>query len=206
MSNITITWYGHSCFSVSSGNYSIVLDPYAPDSVPGLAPLTLSANQVLCSHHHGDHGYSDAVTVTDGSNSPFSVLCLPSWHDDSQGSLRGENMIHILETDGLRIAHLGDLGCEPMPEQMEQLCNLDALLIPIGGHYTIDAAQAKNLVEKLAPRVVIPMHYRSDSFGYAVIGCLEDYTAKCSDVITYKTNSIVIDKDTSKHTAVLTLA
>ena len=72
--SITITWHGHSCFSVSADGYSIVLDPYAPDSVPGLPPLSLSASQVLCSHGHSDHGYTDAVDLSARKQgSPFTV-------------------------------------------------------------------------------------------------------------------------------------
>ena len=132
--SITITWHGHSCFSVSADGYSIVLDPYAPDSVPGLPPLSLSASQVLCSHGHSDHGYTDAVALSSAEQrSPFTVTVIHTFHDDQNGALRGENRIHILEADGLRIAHLGDLGCTPEPGQMELLKDLDAIMIPVGG-------------------------------------------------------------------------
>lgn len=101
--SITITWHGHSCFSVSADGYSIVLDPYAPNSVPGLPPLSLSASQVLCSHGHSDHGYTDAVDLSARKQgSPFTVTVIQTFHDDQNGSLRGENRIHILEADGLR--------------------------------------------------------------------------------------------------------
>lgn len=213
--SITITWHGHSCFSVSADGYSIVLDPYAPDSVPGLPPLSLSAGHVLCSHGHSDHGHTDAVDLSAGKqSSPFTVTVIHTFHDDQNGSLRGENRIHILEADGLRIAHLGDLGCTPEPGQMELLKDLDAIMIPIGGYYTIDASQARALVEAVKaralveavkPRVVIPMHYRSDTFGYDVIGRLEDYTKLCRDVVTYASASMVLEKDTPAQTAVLSL-
>ena len=204
--SITITWHGHSCFSVSADGYSIVLDPYAPDSVPGLPPLSLSASQVLCSHGHSDHGYTDAVDLSAGKQgSPFTVTVIQTFHDDQNGSLRGENRIHILEADDLRIAHLGDLGCTLEPGQMELLKDLDAIMIPVGGYYTIDAAQAMALVEAVKPRIVIPMHYRSDTFGYDVIGRLEDYTKLCRDVVTYASASMVLEKDTPAQTAVLSL-
>ena len=81
--SITITWHGHSCFSVSADGYSIVLDPYAPDSVPGLPPLSLSASQVLCSHGHSDHGYTDAVDLSAGKQgSPFTVTVIQTFHDE----------------------------------------------------------------------------------------------------------------------------
>lgn len=204
MSNISITWHGHSCFTVSCDGYSIVLDPYAPGSVPGYPPLSLTANQVLCSHQHGDHGYTDAVSISGyEGQTPFHIQTIDTYHDDAKGTLRGTDRIHILEAAGLRIAHMGDLGCELEPEQMEKLKNLDAVLIPVGGYYTIDAAQARALVCALSPRVVIPMHYRSDTFGYDVIGRLEEYTKLCDDCVMYDTNTIVVDKDTKKQTAIL---
>ena len=89
--SITITWHGHSCFSVSADGYSIVLDPYAPDSVPGLPPLSLSASQVLCSHGHSDHGYTDAVDLSARKQgSPFTVTVIQtgsiSWRQTVSGS------------------------------------------------------------------------------------------------------------------------
>ena len=102
------------------------------------------------------------------------------------------------------MAHLGDLGCELEPEQLEALKNLDALMIPVGGFYTIDAAQAKALVEQLKPRVTVPMHYRGENFGYDVIGPLEDYLKLCSDVVRYPDNVLTLDRDTPAQTAVLT--
>lgn len=206
MSNITITWNGHSCFTVSADGYSIVLDPYAPDSVPGLAPLSLAANLVLCSHDHSDHGYTDAVALLpDSKENPFHIFKIDTFHDDANGSLRGKNRIHILETGGLKIAHMGDLGCSLDSQQMEQLKNLDAILVPVGGYYTIDAVQAKALVTKLSPKVVVPMHYRSDTFGYPVIGRLEAYTDLCNDVVYYDTNTLVLDENIRPQTAVLKL-
>ena len=207
MKNISVAWHGHSCFTVSCDGYSIVLDPYAPDSVPGLSPLALTASQVLCSHGHSDHNYAEAVSISEfEGTSPFQIKEIPSFHDKGQGSKRGENTIFVLESAGLRIAHMGDLGCELTPQQMESLKGIDAILVPVGGYYTIDAREARELVCALNPRVVIPMHYRSDSFGYDEIGSLEEYTELCDDVICYDSNTITIDKSTKKQTAVLKLA
>lgn len=205
MNQITIKWNGHSCFSVTADDYTIVLDPYAPGSVPGLSDLSLSADRVLCSHTHRDHGCTEVVTVKEKSTCPFVIHTIDTFHDNAQGTLRGTNRIHILEAHGMRVAHLGDLGCDLTPEQAEQLKSVDALLIPVGGHYTIDADQAYAIVSSLDPRVVIPMHYRSDSFGYPVIGRLEAFTAHCGHVITYSTDTFNLTPDTERQTAVLTL-
>ena len=102
MNSISITWNGHSCFTVEKDGFSIVFDPYGPNTVPGLAPLSLTADMVLCSHEHGDHGYTDAVTLKhSGTKNPFSITKIDTWHDPEQGALRGPNRIHILEADGL---------------------------------------------------------------------------------------------------------
>ena len=79
-------------------------------------------------------------------------------------------------------------------------------MIPVGGYYTIDAAQAAEIVERLSPRVTVPMHYRSDTFGYPVIGRLEEYTSRCSNEILYDTNVLTVDERTRVQTAILTLA
>ena len=203
---ILITWHGHSCFTVTADGYSIVLDPYAPESVPGLAELNLTADQLLWSHEHRDHYYPEAVRLSGSSKkNPFNILKIDTFHDDQKGKLRGANRIHILEAGGLRIAHMGDLGCMLKPDQAEQLKRLDAVLIPVGGYYTITAAQAKEVTKLLSPRVVVPMHYRSDTFGYPVIGRLEEYTGLCNDVVAYDTNMITINKDTRPQTAILKL-
>ena len=206
MNTITLTWHGHSCFTVEAGGYSVVLDPYAPDSVPGLSPLSLSGDLVLCSHEHRDHGCREAVDLrTDGPENPFTITKIDTFHDDADGALRGTDRIHILEAGGLKIAHLGDLGCALTARQLDRLKKLDALLIPVGGYYTIDASQARDLAARLSPRVVIPMHYRSDTFGYPVIGQLEAYTSLCNNVIVYDTNSLTLHGTEKPQTAVLTL-
>ena len=205
MSNITIKWHGHSCFSVTADNYTIVLDPFADGSVPGLGNIRPEANSVLCSHYHSDHGCTDVVTVTEKENNPFRILKIDTYHDDAQGTKRGENRIHILEAHGLRLVHFGDLGCMLTPEQRELLKKADVVMIPIGGFYTIDAEQAKEIVSTLAPNVVIPMHYRSDTFGYPVIGRLEEFTEYYHNLVNYDTDTIEISKETKAQTAILTL-
>ena len=198
-----LIWNGHSCFTIQSEDGTLVLDPYQDGSVPGLSPLSLTADLVLCSHEHRDHGAREAVALT-GRTAAFQVDRLDAFHDDSQGSQRGKNTIHILSSQGLRVAHLGDLGCFPTPEQMDRLMGLDALLLPVGGYYTIDAQQARKVVEQLKPRVAVPMHYRGENFGYDVIGPLEDYLALCSDVVRYPGNTLELTADTPAQTAVLT--
>lgn len=200
---MTITYLGHSCFALESKEYKVILDPYQPDSVPGYRPLHEEAERVLCSHDHRDHSGTDCVTLGRGGEDPFTVTTLSTWHDDVQGAKRGPDTIHILDDGQCRVAHLGDLGCELAPEQLEQLRGLDALMIPVGGFYTIDARQAKALADELKPRVVIPMHYRGEGFGYDVIGPLADFTALCQNVVEYPGSQLELTAETPAQTAVL---
>ena len=76
---------------------------------------------------------------------------LDCFHDDAQGARRGRNIAFILEGDGLRVAHLGDLGHMPTPEMYEALRGVDILLIPIGGTYTITTPEAAALIREVKP-------------------------------------------------------
>ena len=170
-----IQWLGHSCFLVETGEGSAVLDPYSPGSVPGFRLPPLTADLVLCSHGHRDHGYARGVALS-GQAATLRVEQIPCWHDDREGALRGPNIIHILEAEGLRLAHLGDLGHMLSPEQLAAQGRIDVLLIPVGGHYTIGPDTAAALTKAIAPRIAVPMHYRGPGFGYDVIGPVADYT------------------------------
>ena len=168
-----VTWWGHACFAVESGGYRVVLDPF--DEVPGFPTPSLTANAVLCSHEHHDHNYRPAVTLEQGGESSFAVSAMETFHDDAGGTLRGENKIHILQAEGLKLVHLGDLGHPLSPEQAAPLMGCDVLLIPVGGYFTIDAAAAAQIVRQLQPRVTIPMHYRGKDFGFDVIDTPEPF-------------------------------
>lgn len=195
-----LIWHGHSCFTLESGQGTLVFDPYEEGSVPGLPPLALEADLVLCSHGHHDHNAREAVRLT-GSTPALAVERLETFHDPEQGALRGPNTIHIVTADGLRLAHLGDLGCMPEQAQLDRLKNLDVLLVPVGGYYTIDAAQAARLADLLKPRIVVPMHYRGEDFGYDVIAPVNDFLVLRRDVMAYPGNTLEITPDTPAQTA-----
>jgi L-ascorbate metabolism protein UlaG (beta-lactamase superfamily) len=205
MAAIQIKWLGHSCFRVECDGYAIVLDPFEPGSVPGCKDIQETADQVLCSHQHYDHNYTAGVTLREnGPENPFTVTALPSFHDDCQGSKRGPNTIHVLEAQGLRVAHFGDVGDMPSPEVLEQLKNLDAVMIPVGGFYTVGPKEAQAIVEAISPRVVIPMHYRSDTFGFDVLGTLEGFLEVCGRWVRCDTDTLEVTPGMSHYTALLT--
>ena len=203
MPQIQITWHGHSCFTLEANGFRILLDPYEDGAVPGCAPLRQSAHQVLCSHSHHDHGWLEGVKLLPQQPSPFSVRTIAVFHDEKNGALRGENTIHIIEYDGLQVAHLGDLGHSLTPPQLETLGAIDALLIPVGGYYTIDPTQAQQIIQAVSPRVIIPMHYRRGGMGFDVLSPLEDFLALRQDVLEQKGNTLLLNRDTPAGTYVL---
>ena len=196
-----LTWLGHSCFRVECEGSALIIDPFEPGSVPGCREIHEEADQVLCSHGHHDHGYREGVKLT-GKSSPLKITALEGFHDDQRGALRGPNTIHILEGGDVKAAHFGDIGCMPTPAQIEALQGCDAIMLPVGGHYTVGPREAKAIADAVGPRVVIPMHYRSASFGFDVLGTLEDYLDICGRWVRYGA-SIEIVPGMTKHTAIL---
>ncbi len=201
--SMTVTWLGHSCFKVESGGYTIILDPYADGYVPGLRPLRASANEVLCSHGHGDHNAVQVIDVQPKTPSPFTVTVLETYHDDAQGAKRGPNKIHILDDGTFRVAHMGDLGCGLTAEQTAALHDIDVMMVPVGGFFTIGAKQAKAVVDAVGPRIAVPMHYRGAGFGFDVLAALSDFTDLCADVVYHDSDQLVVTKETPAQTAVL---
>ena len=191
-----ITWIGHASFKIEQDGYTIITDPYADGSVPGLKPLRDKANLVLCSHEHGDHNARSLVQIEPAGDCPIRITKIETWHDDVKGAKRGPNTIHILEAGGVKAAHLGDLGCGLEPEQIKQLKGLTVCMIPVGGHYTIDGEQAAALIRELNPRTVIPMHYRDDEagFGFNVISTVEPFASRMASVCRTEESSISTDE------------
>jgi L-ascorbate metabolism protein UlaG (beta-lactamase superfamily) len=201
---LIVTWLGHSCFKVQYGDYTMVIDPYKDRKVPGLAPLKVEADEVFTSHSHDDHGYVQAVKLRKPPQpSPFRVTKVRCHHDEVGGNKRGDNDIHVFEGEGFRFAHFGDLGEELDQEQMEKVGSLDVAMIPVGGFFTIGPAEAKALIARLRPRVVIPMHYRTEDFGFDAIADIRDFLILCDDVKKYDSDTIEVTKETEKQTAVL---
>lgn len=169
-----LIWHGHACFELRLSSGSVVFDPYCPGSVPGLSLPELSADAVICSHGHSDHCCAGAVKLS-GRKPGFKVTQIPTFHDEQRGRLRGGNLCTVIEGDGLRIAHLGDLGHPLSGDELSRLGRLDLLMIPVGGVYTVDAAQAKELVEALRPRITVPMHYKCASSGLRNVAPVEEF-------------------------------
>lgn len=202
---MTITWLGHSCFLLESGGFRVLLDPY--HSVPGLPDVSAEADAVYCSHDHFDHNHTQNVRLTAGREDPFTVTEVPSFHDDQGGALRGGNTIRRFQAEGLSVVHLGDLGCALTAEQIAALRPCDALLVPVGGFYTIDAQGAKAAADTLAPRVIVPMHYRSGDKGFDNIETVEPFLALFPQELVrrYDGDRLTLTADTPAQVAVLSV-
>ena len=201
---MTITWLGHSCFLAEAQGYRILLDPFK--GVEGLPDTRAEAHQVLCSHDHFDHHYTQEVTLLPRRENPFSVRTVATFHDDAGGSLRGPNTVHVLSCGGVTLAHLGDLGHLLTEEQIAQIGPCDALLLPIGGVYTVDSAMAYQVAEQLGPQVIVPMHYRMDGIGLPVLGTLEAFTDRFpADLVHTYGASLELLPGMERQVAVLTL-
>ena len=193
-----IIWLGYACFSLVSGGYTLLLDPYRPGTLAGFPPPSAEADEVLCSHGHDGHGAVSAVRLRrGGAASPFVVEDMETYHDVMRGRLRGGNTARIISAEGLRIVHLGDLGCPLTAEQTERISGCDALLIPVGGILTIEPYAAYELVRAARPKLVIPMHYNVGG-GSRRLRPLEEFTSLFSPEETeyLPSNRLVLDKST----------
>lgn len=166
-----IKYLGHSAFAIiSAGGTKIITDPYttSPDLTYG--EITESADVVTVSHDHHDHcnvaavGGDPQVLRAVGSATAAGIRFkgVLSYHDEDGGRLRGNNVIFCFEVDRVKVCHLGDLGHRLDGKQLREIDGVDVLLIPVGGYYTIDARVATAVCEQLKPKVIIPMHYRTD--------------------------------------------
>jgi L-ascorbate metabolism protein UlaG (beta-lactamase superfamily) len=175
-SSVSFTYFGQACFMISAPGVTIAMDPYGKIGYP---PLHLKADVVTVSHEHADHNNVNAVSgnpvvlrgLTPGGDwarvsrtvkgARFRTVHV--FHDANGGKDRGKNAIFVLTVGGLHIVHIGDLGKQLTPAQLKEIGPVDVLLVPVGGYYTIDAAGAAQVVRAIKPRVVIPMHYKTDA-------------------------------------------
>ena len=173
-----LKYHGHACFSMQfESGAKIVCDPFDPSVT--FAPCTEECDAAIVSHGHFDHNYTqslcgDFITIDTAGECEVKgakIRSIPCFHDKECGKLRGTNLVSIIECEGLRIAHLGDLGHMPDESLMAALSGVDVMLIPIGGTYTIDTLQAEALIAELKPRKVIAMHFRTEAYEIKITTC-----------------------------------
>jgi L-ascorbate metabolism protein UlaG (beta-lactamase superfamily) len=164
-----IKWLGHSCFVLRGKEATVVTDPF--DSSLGYPLAMPEANIVTLSHEHPHHSFAAAVAgnpkLIKGPGeyevANIFIYGIRTFHDAEQGRRRGKNTAYLIEIDDVRVCHLGDLGHVPTPDQVEELSGVDILLIPVGGVCTINAAAAVETISLLEPKVVVPMHFKTEA-------------------------------------------
>jgi L-ascorbate metabolism protein UlaG (beta-lactamase superfamily) len=197
---VKIRWFGHACFLLEyEDGLRVVTDPFGSIGYP---ELDVEADIVTISHDHFDHNMVSAVRgdpeifkdAGEYETADLKIISIPTCHDDCEGEERGKNLVHIFERDGIRLAHLGDLGHELTDEQIKAMGKIDVLLTPVGGHYTINAETAAREVGKLNPKVVIPMHFKTPAIDFPIAG-VETFLKYFSDYDIPNVSEVDIDPE-----------
>ena len=178
--DMKIKYIGHSCFLITTDSGTrIITDPYEPGCFDGAMkykPVGESADIVLVSHGHADHCHVQSVggnpRVVDEAGAcsvnGVDILGVATYHDTSGGSERGHNIIFRFEADGLALCHLGDIGHTLDDATAHQLRPLDVLMLPVGGFFTIGSDDADTIIDLLMPRLVIPMHFKTEGVEFPI--------------------------------------
>lgn len=165
---MNIKWYGHSCFRLTDSNgVAILTDPC--DKNVGYNIYDVECDAVTVSHNHFDHNFVGAAKgspdIIDSLGAfdvkGVRVIGFASMHDKVGGAERGSNTMYLFEIDNMRVLHAGDIGQLPDEAKVAEIGQVDVLLVPIGGKYTLDYLEARELANILKPSIVIPMHYRA---------------------------------------------
>ncbi|MFH1622785.1 MAG: MBL fold metallo-hydrolase [Candidatus Omnitrophota bacterium] len=175
-----IEWLGHAAFLMTSKkDIKIVTDPYQSGSYAGAVsydPIKLAPDIVTISHSHPDHSYIDSlagkpeVINKEGrfNIKGVSIKGITTYHDEQKGNARGNNVIFLFNIDDINIVHLGDLGHQMDEELTKELYGIDVLLVPVGGVFTINAKQAQALINRVNPKITIPMHFKTEKLGFGI--------------------------------------
>ena len=174
---LKIRWHGHACFEITNET-TLVTDPHDGKSI-GIPAPNVTGDIILVSHDHYDHNSVKSVekekstVITDEKKrniSNISIQGYKSFHDESHGEKRGENIIYKFIIDDITFCHLGDLGHELDEDTIQEIGKIDILFIPIGGTFTIDADTAWKVIDKIKPCITIPMHYKIGGLSLPIAG------------------------------------
>lgn len=172
-----LQYLGHASFRIISDmGTTIVCDPYKSDWV-GFDMARVMCDVVTISHHHGDHDCMDAIIGTPAeldlvvacAADDIAIESIETFHDDENGAKRGKNLVFTFLVDGLKVVHMGDIGCLDVAV-VDKAKHCDVLLLPVGGTFTVDASGAKWYVDNIQPKIVIPMHYQTSEHNFSVDG------------------------------------
>lgn len=199
-----ITYLGHSSFKLRGKSAVLVTDPFDPDFV-GLKYPKTQADIVTISHPHKDHNFSEIIeggpfiisSAGEYEIKEISVFGFSSFHDAKSGEERGKNVIYLIEMEGLKICHLGDLGSSLSSEIIEEIGVADILMLPVGGKVTIGSAEAAELIRQIEPSLVLPMHYKTSGLkeSFDDLAPVEEFLSKMGVETPEKTDKLVVSKD-----------
>ncbi len=199
-----ITWLGHAAFLLETQGLKIVTDPYDHnDNRIGYGPITIPVDIVTISHDHADHNYAKDLRgnpqTVKGSGSHevkgITFTGIETHHDPTKGSQRGDNTIFLIGAEGLNLCHAGDLGHTLSRDKIEAIGPVDILLIPVGGFYTLDAAEATKVMEDLNPNLVIPMHFKTEVLDFPITG-VDEFLKGKSNVRRQGSSQLEVTKQT----------
>lgn len=183
-----VKYLAHAAFLITSGNGTrIITDPYETSEGLKHGAITETADIVTVSHEHGDHNNTAAVrgnpkVVREGVEvNGIKIRAVSTAHDDKGGSQRGKNTFFCFEVDGINVCHAGDLGHGLSAEQAKAIGKVDVLIIPVGGFFTIDAKTATKVCDQLKPKVIIPMHFKTEKLDFPISG-VDDFLKGKSSV------------------------
>jgi L-ascorbate metabolism protein UlaG (beta-lactamase superfamily) len=200
-----IKWYGHSSFLLTSNQgVKIITDPYESGAYGGqlaYGKIKDQADIALTSHDHTDHNDTKSLPGTPqilketGTKSVKGVSFkgIATYHDSSKGSERGANTIFAFSVDGIKVCHLGDLGHVLSQKEIAEIGPVDILFIPVGGYFTIDSKEATQVGEQIKPKVLIPMHYKTEKCAFP-IAPVDDFLKGKANVKRPKTNEVTFDQ------------
>ena len=198
---LQIRWHGHACFEITN-DITLVTDPHDGKSI-GIPAPNVFGDIILVSHDHYDHNSVKSVekenskVVMDERKrtiSDIEIRGIESFHDESQGAKRGNNIIYKFTMNGITFCHLGDIGHDLNDEDIEKIGDVDILFVPVGGTFTVDAEGAWKLVNKIKPKITIPMHYKIGGLSLAIMG-LDPFLEKNTYKVLKVGNEIDIEKE-----------
>ncbi len=196
-----IKFIGHACFLIETQGLKIMTDPY-DKSLPYDFPDGIEVDIVTVSHDHFDHSATNRVKVkreilkdpTDKEIEEVKFKSKSFYHDEEMGKRRGKNALFLIEGEGIKILHCGDLGHIPNEKEISEFKNIDIILIPVGGYFTIDAKKADEVIKILNPKIVIPMHYKTKKLDFP-IAPLDEFLKNKESI--HKLNSLELEIDKS---------
>ena len=202
-----IKYYGHAAFLITSDQgLKIMIDPYEPGAFGGqlsYGKIKDQADIVLTSHDHADHNYTKDLPgtpqVVKGSGSKtikgISIKGISTYHDPSKGSERGANTIFTFKINNIQLCHLGDLGHLLSDKELAEIGPVDILMVPVGGVFTIDPIEATRVAEQIKPKILIPMHFKTEKCGFP-IATVEDFLKGKKNARRPKASEATFDKAT----------